>query len=147
MPLTTTPTRQVGGRTVPAAGTWIVDASHSSVEFVARHLVVTKVRGRFTDWSAELVIGERPEELPSLVGAAGDQEVHAHRSTLERMQDAAGRGQDPRRLVGVRVDHHRRQVEHGEPLREGAGVSVQGGEQEVARGIGRHQPETVARRR
>jgi polyisoprenoid-binding protein YceI len=62
MSQTTVPTRQVDGRTVPAAGSWVVDPSHSSIEFVARHLVVTKVRGRFTDWSAELVIGERPED-------------------------------------------------------------------------------------
>ena len=59
---TTTPIRDIDGRTVPAAGTWQVDTAHSSVEFVARHLVVTKVRGRFADWSAELVIGERPED-------------------------------------------------------------------------------------
>ena len=59
---TTTPIREIDGRTVPAAGTWQVDTAHSSVEFVARHLVVTKVRGRFADWSAELVIGERPED-------------------------------------------------------------------------------------
>jgi polyisoprenoid-binding protein YceI len=62
MSQTTSPARQVDGRTVPAAGTWSVDTAHSSVEFVARHLVVTKVRGRFADWSAELVIGERPED-------------------------------------------------------------------------------------
>ena len=55
-------TRTVGGRTLPTPGPWTIDTAHSTVEFVARHLVVTKVRGRFTDWSAELVIGERPED-------------------------------------------------------------------------------------
>lgn len=33
--------------TLPTAGTWEIDPSHSSVEAVARHLMVTKVRGRF----------------------------------------------------------------------------------------------------
>lgn len=68
----TSPTREIDGRTVPAAGTWTVDHAHSSVEFVARHLVVTKVRGRFTDWSADLVIGERPEDsrVDVTIGAA-----------------------------------------------------------------------------
>ncbi len=33
--------------TLPHAGTWTVDPSHSSVEFVVRHLVVSKVKGRF----------------------------------------------------------------------------------------------------
>lgn len=33
--------------TLPQAGTWSIDPAHSSVEFVARHLVVSKVKGRF----------------------------------------------------------------------------------------------------
>ena len=31
------------------AGTWAIDPTHSEVGFVARHLMVTKVRGSFTD--------------------------------------------------------------------------------------------------
>jgi len=53
--------RVVDGRTVPAAGTWSVDRSHSSVEFVVRHLMVAKVRGRFTDYDATFTIADRPE--------------------------------------------------------------------------------------
>jgi polyisoprenoid-binding protein YceI len=53
--------RQVGGRTVPAAGTWAVDPAHSSFEFVARHMMA-KVRGRFTDFTANVVIAEDPEQ-------------------------------------------------------------------------------------
>jgi hypothetical protein len=37
----------VDGSVVPAAGTWIIDGSHTSAEFVARHLMVTKIRGGF----------------------------------------------------------------------------------------------------
>lgn len=57
-----TPTRTVEGRTVPAAGSYQIDPTHSSLELVARHLVVTKVRSRFTSWTAELVIGEDPTQ-------------------------------------------------------------------------------------
>jgi polyisoprenoid-binding protein YceI len=46
--------RQVDGRTVPAAGTWEIDPTHSSFEFVARHMMA-KVRGSFTEFS-----GTRP---------------------------------------------------------------------------------------
>jgi polyisoprenoid-binding protein YceI len=53
--------RQVGGRTVPVAGTWAVDPAHSSFEFVARHMMA-KVRGRFTDFTANVVIAEDPEQ-------------------------------------------------------------------------------------
>jgi polyisoprenoid-binding protein YceI len=41
-------------------GTWTVDASHSSVGFVARHLMITKVRGRFTEFSGSIVIPANP---------------------------------------------------------------------------------------
>jgi polyisoprenoid-binding protein YceI len=40
------------------AGTWTIDASHSEVGFVARHLMVSKVRGTFTDVSGTVTVGE-----------------------------------------------------------------------------------------
>ena len=43
-----------------AAGRWAVDASHSSVEFVARHLVA-KTRGRFTSFQGAVVVGDTVE--------------------------------------------------------------------------------------
>lgn len=58
----TDPTRVVDGHTVPATGSWVVDKAHSTVEFVARHLMVTKVRGRFNDYDASITIAERPED-------------------------------------------------------------------------------------
>jgi polyisoprenoid-binding protein YceI len=48
-------------------GTWTVDPSHSTVGFVARHLMITKVRGRFTDFSGTLEIA--PDPLQSHVEA------------------------------------------------------------------------------
>ena len=39
-------------------GTWTVDPVHSDVAFVARHLMVTKVRGRFTDVSGTVTVAE-----------------------------------------------------------------------------------------
>jgi polyisoprenoid-binding protein YceI len=35
---------------------WNIDTTHSTVEFVARHLVVTKVRGHFATWSGHIEI-------------------------------------------------------------------------------------------
>jgi len=43
---------------VPTAGTYALDQSHSHVSFSARHLMVTKVRGRFPVTEGKLVIGE-----------------------------------------------------------------------------------------
>lgn len=42
------------------AGTWNVDASHSQVGFVARHLMVAKTRGTFQDYTGTITIGENP---------------------------------------------------------------------------------------
>src|SRR6266536_1480466 len=53
--------RQVEGRTVPVAGSWAVDPAHSSFEFIARHMMA-KVRGRFTKFTAAVVIAEEPEQ-------------------------------------------------------------------------------------
>ncbi|TQM26548.1 YceI family protein [Nocardia bhagyanarayanae] len=41
-----------------SAGTWVIDPAHSTVGFSVRHLMVSKVRGRFTDFEGKLVIGE-----------------------------------------------------------------------------------------
>jgi polyisoprenoid-binding protein YceI len=43
-------------------GTWDIDPVHSEVGFVVRHLVVTKVRGRFADFSGTFVTAENPLE-------------------------------------------------------------------------------------
>ena len=40
-------TTQTSIETRPAAGTYVLDPSHSVVTFAVRHLMVSKVRGRF----------------------------------------------------------------------------------------------------
>ena len=55
--------------TIPGyvAGTWDIDPVHSEVGFIARHMMVSKVRGRFTQFSGELVTA--PDLLQSSVTA------------------------------------------------------------------------------
>jgi polyisoprenoid-binding protein YceI len=48
--------------TVPKTGTYTVDPAHTDVSFVARHLVGTKVRGRFTDVEGTFTVADRPED-------------------------------------------------------------------------------------
>ena len=55
-------TRIVDRAEVPAAGTWNIDPAHTSAEFVARHLMVTKVRGRFEVASGSIEIADDIEE-------------------------------------------------------------------------------------
>ena len=49
-------------KNVPTAGSYELDQSHSHVSFSARHLMVTKVRGRFPVTAGKLVIGEDAEQ-------------------------------------------------------------------------------------
>jgi polyisoprenoid-binding protein YceI len=43
-------------------GTWDIDASHSTVGFSVRHMMVSKVRGYFTKFSGEVVTAEDPTQ-------------------------------------------------------------------------------------
>jgi polyisoprenoid-binding protein YceI len=47
---------------LPAAGTWELDKAHTSIEFVARHMMVTKVRGRFNDFDGRIHVAENPAD-------------------------------------------------------------------------------------
>jgi polyisoprenoid-binding protein YceI len=42
------------------AGTWDIDPVHSHVGFVARHLMVSKVRGNFTKFEGQIVTADDP---------------------------------------------------------------------------------------
>jgi polyisoprenoid-binding protein YceI len=71
-------------RVIPAAGVYDIDAAHTSVEFVGRHLMITKVRGRFSDVRGRITIGEEPENshVEVDIGAAslstGNEDRDAH---------------------------------------------------------------------
>ncbi len=51
-------------------GTWNIDPSHTVVGFTARHLMISKVRGRFTSFTGSVTIAEDP--LQSTVEATVD---------------------------------------------------------------------------
>jgi polyisoprenoid-binding protein YceI len=55
-------THTLDGIDLPAAGTWEIDAGHAEVAFVGRHLMLTKVRGRFTDVAGTIVVSDEPED-------------------------------------------------------------------------------------
>jgi polyisoprenoid-binding protein YceI len=57
---TTIETRDFNGLQIPAAGTYAVDTSHSELTFSVRHMMVSKVRGRFGDVEGTVTIAEDP---------------------------------------------------------------------------------------
>ena len=55
-------TRTIGGSEAPAPGRWEIDPAHTSIAFVAKYLMVTKVRGHFSEFSGFVQVAERPED-------------------------------------------------------------------------------------
>jgi polyisoprenoid-binding protein YceI len=53
--------RVIDGVELPPAGTYRFDAAHTSIEFVARHML-SRVRGRFDGFDGTVVIGESLED-------------------------------------------------------------------------------------
>ncbi len=69
---------------LPAVGTWVFDTSHSSVEFIARHLMISKVRGGFSAFSGSVTVAEPVEDSSVEVSidaasfTSGDENRDAH---------------------------------------------------------------------
>lgn len=71
------------------AGTWTVDASHSSVGFSVRHLMISKVKGTFDSFEGTFVTGENPLDTKVTASAlvssinTGDENRDGHLRTNE----------------------------------------------------------------
>lgn len=74
--------------TIPA-GIWNIDPTHSTVGFVARHLVISKVRGSFRSFSGAITVGE--QQLESSVTASIDM---ASVDTSDEGRDGHIKGED-----------------------------------------------------
>ena len=46
----------------PTAGTWTIDPSHTTITAVARHLVVSRVRGSFREFEGTIDVASDPSE-------------------------------------------------------------------------------------
>ena len=53
--------REIDGISLPPAGKYELDPAHTEIGFVARHML-TKVRGRFTEFEGTIEVAERPED-------------------------------------------------------------------------------------
>ena len=50
------------GVAVPGPGRWVIDPDHTSIRFVARHVGLSRVHGRFTRFHGSIRIGDRTED-------------------------------------------------------------------------------------
>jgi polyisoprenoid-binding protein YceI len=91
-------TRSVDGVEVPIAGTYAIDASHTDVSFVVRHLMLSKTRGRFPTVEGTIVIGEDPldSRVEVSIETAGVETGDDHRDQHLRSPDFFDADQHPR---------------------------------------------------
>jgi polyisoprenoid-binding protein YceI len=71
------------------AGTWNLDPTHTHVGFTVRHMMVSKVRGSFNDFSAEITVGDDPlqSKLSAVVQMASIDTGNADRDGHLRTND------------------------------------------------------------
>jgi polyisoprenoid-binding protein YceI len=84
-----TDTSRSGHRVLPAPGIWTLDPTHTEVTFTARHLMVTKVRGRFPIVSGALTVAENPLEssVEAVIDVAGVHSGESGRDDHLRSED------------------------------------------------------------
>lgn len=76
--------RRIDGVIVPTPGTYVIDPSHTRAGFVAKHLMVTKVRGAFGEIEASVTIPEDPMQASaeasmttgSITTGSADRDAH-----------------------------------------------------------------------
>lgn len=54
--------REYEGVAAPPVGTYKLDPAHTTIGFVAKHMMFTKVRGHFAEFDGEVVVGESPAD-------------------------------------------------------------------------------------
>lgn len=68
--------------------TWNFDPSHSTIGFSVRHMVISKVRGRFTKWTGSIVVeGNKPAAASVEIDAASIDTAEGQRDTHLRSAD------------------------------------------------------------
>ncbi|MFY1694355.1 YceI family protein [Solwaraspora sp. WMMA2101] len=82
-------TRSWGGMTIPAPGVYQLDPAHKRIGFLARHMMVSPVRGEFTQGGATIVVEDDPlrSQAVASIRTASIDTNHAERDTHLRSAD------------------------------------------------------------
>ncbi|MEU7019141.1 YceI family protein [Streptomyces sp. NPDC046203] len=112
----TTPPTTASPLAAPAlpltAGRWAFDPMHSAVGFTIRHLGISKVRGRFNEFRAELVVGDSLETssvtatvaLASVDTGNADRDAHVRAADLLDVEKRPTMGFRSTRITGEGED-------------------------------------------
>jgi polyisoprenoid-binding protein YceI len=82
--MTETTIRSHHGVDLPAPGTFVLDKAHTRIGFVAKHLMVAKVRGQFTDFAGSVTVADNPVDstaegtvqVASITTGSPDRDAH-----------------------------------------------------------------------
>jgi len=87
--MSATAQNDAGSTVASLAGSWKIDPAHSGVEFVVTHLMISKVRGRFSDISGSVTTDGTPEgsRIEAEIGTASITTNDAGRDTHLRSGD------------------------------------------------------------
>lgn len=77
-----------------STGTWNIDAAHSTLGFQVRHMMVSKVRGKFDEFNATLNVGDTLEsttveaevKMASINTGVGDRDNHLRTNDFFEVQ-------------------------------------------------------------
>ncbi len=75
-------TREWEGITIPTPGTFTLDPAHTSVGFVAKHMMVTKVRGHFPEVEGTIALAD--DLTQSTIDVTLQDGIGQHRSVRPR---------------------------------------------------------------
>ena len=74
---------------LPTPGVWKIDPAHSSVTYSARHMMLSRVRGRFAGFDATIFVAEQPQDswFQAVIDAASIDTNHRERDEHLRSRD------------------------------------------------------------
>jgi polyisoprenoid-binding protein YceI len=104
--------REWRGLALPAPGTFTVDPSHTRVGFVARHLMVTKVRGSFAEVEGSVVVADDPlastaqatMQAASITTGSPDRDAHLRSGDFLLVEEHPTVSYRSTRITGVSGD-------------------------------------------
>jgi len=104
--MSTTSLTQIPGY---VAGTWTIDPVHSEVGFSIRHMMVSKVRGKFDTFSGQVVTADNPQDstLSATIDLTSVNTGNEGRDKHLRSADffeAEAHGQMTYRSTGIRIE-------------------------------------------
>ena len=91
--------------TTMTTNNWNIDAAHSGINFSVRHMVVSKVRGRFAKYTGALALDDG-DLTRSTVEATIDAVEHRHRHAQRDDAPAVGRLLRRREVSRAPVPQH-----------------------------------------